>query len=122
MITVPTTTAPAVNKIGVILTALAGVVSLTSFATAQQLPGPAANGWFVLIGPTPKENGSANCMAIVVPESDLKGESWRKIVQNFKPQSTFGPYAAVRDATTGLMQSGWATQHVAWLWFASSGC
>lgn len=93
--------------------------SVRNTLTAQ-LPGPAAGGWFVLIGQDP--DSDARCMAFIVSSAAANGKQWVGISKEFEPQNKFGPFSTIEEAGSALRKAGWSTFSDQIPWFASSGC
>lgn len=90
--------------------------------TVQQLPGPAAGGWFVVMGRV--SNGG--CAALVSTNA-----SYQPPQDVFVVTKRFGPYPSSGHATGALKQSGWnpvfdpALMHrniASEIWVANTGC
>lgn len=91
-----------------------------------RLPGPAAGGWYVLIGPNPRvsPDSTANnaCLATIVTSSAVDGPQWDGVDQQFVPQHRFGPYSSIEEAAHQLEAAGWRGFVNSTLWFAQRGC
>jgi hypothetical protein len=100
------------------------VMALPVLLFAQALPGPAQEGWFVVIGTNTFAihdgtfDRSQACLAMVLPAAELKELPMEKARI---PVRKFGPYSSAQAATSALMNAGWVRNgDVGWI--ASTGC
>lgn len=87
-----------------------------------RLPGPAADGWYVIIGQNPNGRDATVCMAFIVPSDAVDRTHWNGVDDSFKRQGKFGPFDTMEEAGEALKQKGWRFNDSRSLWFAPSGC
>jgi hypothetical protein len=85
------------------------LLMLSASASGQSLPGPAASGWFVLMG---RHESLGNCQAQIQPSSnrdarDINGGNGE--YPGLIPLTTkrFGPYSTFEAARDALTAAGW---------------
>lgn len=103
----------------------------------QGLPGPAAGGWYVVIGPNPApgEGGwvrQGKCLAIIVQSSDATLSvypvwTWNNRIYENRPLDLHPTkryrYGSGEEATRAMENSGWKFEKVPQpLWRADVGC
>ena len=94
-------------------------------ASAQSLPGPAADGWFVVIGQSPYAETiwpEKYCMAFITSAAFVDAKTWSGVDSHFDPQKKFGPFESTGEASAALRKSGWQFDQNLKTWFAASGC
>jgi hypothetical protein len=114
-------------------------------AQAQNLPGPASGGWYVLIGSVPEagvqrpettgnrffdsmvqmsvDGMIGKCYAAIFPSSEKNATEY-KLTEFAKVFVTkkFGPFESERAAEIALKKSGWSYSNGISVWMAESGC
>jgi hypothetical protein len=85
---------------GWLIALIVGVLVHGCEVAAQGLPGPAAEGWFVLMALDPSIQ---RCTAHVLPSSQ-RGKSK---IGNLRVSKRFGPYATMQLALEDLQTAGW---------------
>lgn len=95
-----------------------------------QLPGPAAGGWYVLIGASAIKDGEylagTKCLAWIRSAEEASQESYEAWPwapsYKFRPQKRY-KFNSAAEARNALRQSGWRHQDDHGLvWFANTGC
>jgi hypothetical protein len=107
------------------------VLAIACDAAAQNLPGPASGGWYVLMYENPnggRYEGSGlwsyRCLAGVVPSSQSGKLKAGDNPEALSVSKRFGPYATRAAAYAALDTAGWycPSDNIAGTCFADAGC
>jgi hypothetical protein len=129
------------KKVGVAVVVVALLFGSVASPQAQNLPGPASGGWFVLIGTpvnsmfegrapqTANEHEAVElykmmhgpCIAVVSPQSRSSENPYYYLTTNgVKVTKRFGPFNDQMTANQQLLKAGWQLRQYAF--HAQSGC